>query len=178
MQKKIFVLLYFIISFFIFSCHNFNSPTTNDLDSNESNTDDYAYLRETGDTPSRIVEDLSGKVIVLTENDFIERITAIDNPKGFQYLGQTPCIVELYAEWCKPCGYLSVVMNELAPEYKGKVIFYKINSEKARGVSAAFKVKNIPMLLYFKPRGEISTTIGYLNREELMNMIDELLLQP
>jgi hypothetical protein len=39
-------------------------------------------------------------------------------------------------------------------------------------------VTDIPMILYFKPRGGVSTTVGFLNKEELTNMIDKLLLNP
>jgi thioredoxin len=146
--------------------------------SENSTADDYALLKEPVNAPQRIAEDLSGKVIILTETEFKERITNLDNPKGFQYLGQTPCIVDLYADWCKPCTYLSQLLNDLAPEYKGKVIFYKINIDKAREVSVAFNVKNIPKILYFKPYGEISSTVGLLNREELIKKINEILLKP
>jgi thioredoxin-like negative regulator of GroEL len=58
------------------------------------------------------------------------------------------------------------------------VIFYKLDIDKAREVAFAFNVKSIPMLLYFKPRGEISSTVGYLNREELKKAINEYLLTP
>jgi len=143
----------------------------------DTKTDDYDLLK-TPKTHERIPEDLSGRVIVISEKEFTERITAIDNPKGFQYLGQTPCIVDLYASWCKPCGFLSQLLNELAPEYKGKVIFYKVDIDKAREIAFVFNVKSIPMLLYFKPHGPISSTVGYLNREELIKAIDDYLLNP
>ena len=141
-------------------------------------TDEYALLKEPNSTPQKIAEDLSGKVIILSEEDFIERITALDNPKGFQYKGKTPCIVDLYADWCKPCGYLSQLLNELAPEYQGKVIFYKLNIDRARAVVDAFNVSSIPKILYFKPHGEVSSTVGYLNKEELKETIHNLLLKP
>jgi len=141
-------------------------------------TDDYTALKESNDTPKKIAEDLSGNLIVLNEKDFIERITAIDNPRGFRYLGQTPCIVEFYTHWCKPCIILSNIMAELAQEYKGKVIFYKLNVEKAQSVQTAFNIQNIPTILYFSPRGKVSTTVGLINKEQLTNMIDDLLLKP
>ena len=141
----------------------------------KTQTDEYAILRETK-TISKIVEDLSGKVVILTENDFIERITALDNPKGFQYLGQTPCIVEFYADWCKPCGYQSELLRLLAPEYKGQVIFYKLNIDKAYQIRNAFNVENIPMILFLKPRKGIVKSVGYLNKEKLTQMIADNLL--
>ena len=169
-----------IITLLITSACNSSNKSNHEVVISEENiqTDDYAALKEQNIVPQRITEDLSGNLIILTEKDFIERITAIDNPKGFRYLGQTPCVVELYTQWCKPCIVLSNIMADLAQEYKGKVIFYKLNVEKAQAVTAAFNVNNIPVLLYFKPRGKISTTVGLLSKEQLTNMIDDLLLKP
>jgi thiol-disulfide isomerase/thioredoxin len=178
-QMKNLVLLSIIIMMSLtFSCGSSNTSNTDNAVSEDSQTDDYALLSETNHASPKIVEDLSGKVIILSEKDFIERITALDNPKGFQYIGHTPCIVELYADWCKPCGFLSQLLNELAPEYQGKVIFYKLNIDRARAVVDAFNVETIPKILYFKPHSKVSSTLGYLNREELKKMIDDLLLKP
>jgi thiol-disulfide isomerase/thioredoxin len=171
-------ILPLIVILLNFSCGNSNTSNTENDFFEDSKTDDYAMLSETNNESQRIVEDLSGKVIILYEKDFTERITALDNPKGLQYLGQTPCIVELYADWCKPCGYLSQLLNELAPEYQGKVIFYKLNIDRARVVVEAFNVTTIPKILYFKPFGEVVSTVGYLNREELKKAIENYLLKP
>ncbi|MCL2246810.1 MAG: thioredoxin family protein [Lentimicrobiaceae bacterium] len=138
-------------------------------------TDDYATLR-VSNAPQEMTENISGNVITLSEKDFIEQITTIDNPKGFRYLGKTPCIVELYADWCKPCWILSDLMIELAPEYKGKVIFYKLNIDRAPNIVKAFNVENIPMILYFKPREKVANTVGLLNKGNLRKAINDLLL--
>jgi len=174
-QKNI-ALLFVVMLVLSLSCGNSNAPNTGDVVAKDV-VDDYDLLRNPSQ-PQRITENLSGKVIVLSEQEFIERITEINNPKGFQYKGQTPAIVDLYASWCKPCGFLAENMRELAPEYQGKVIFYKVDIERAHGIAAAFEVVSIPQLLYFKPYGPISTTVGYLTKEELKKAIDEYLLNP
>ena len=176
-QKIEFLILLIITMLFMLSCRNSNKSNVEVSTQDNSNNDDYALLRGVNPSP-RIVEDLSGTVIILTENDFIERITALDHPKGFQYLGHTPCIVELYADWCKPCGYLSELMRKMAPAYQGKVIFYKLNIDKAPYIKLAFNVENIPKILYFKPFCEVKSTVGYLNEEKLTRTINEFLLNP
>jgi thioredoxin-like negative regulator of GroEL len=170
--------LIIMISLLAFVGCNSNKTNMENVILEESQTDDYAILTKPENPSHRIAENLSGKAIVITEKDFIERITAIDNPKGFQYLGQTPCIVEFYADWCRPCAYQSQVFNVLAPEYQGKVIFYRLNIEKAVDVRTAFKVDDIPVILYFKPHKGVSKTIGYLNKEKLQQTIADLLLEP
>jgi thioredoxin len=176
-NNNLVLLIICLITFTLWSCNPKESNNENNI-SEEPQTDDYYLLRNPDKTPQRTAEDLSGKVIVISENDFIERITILDNPKGFQYKGYTPCVVELYANWCKPCGYLSQVMDEVAPEYKGKVIFYKIDMDRARDVEYYFNVKTIPTLLFFKPREPISKTVGYLNHNELRKAINDYLLNP
>jgi thioredoxin-like negative regulator of GroEL len=66
----------------------------------------------------------------------------------------------------------------MAPEYQGRVIFYKIDLDRAYDVRTAFKVDNIPTLLFFKPKGKYISRIGFQNRENLTNLIDEFLLKP
>jgi len=176
-QKNL-ILLLVIMMTLVLSCGNSNAPNTKNMASEDSKTDNYDLLRNPNQSYQRIVEDLSGGVIILSEQEFIERITAIDNPKGFQYKGQTPCIVDFFAGWCKPCGFLSENLRDLAPEYQGRVIFYKVNIDRARGLAAAFNIVSIPKLLYFKPHGPISSTVGYLTKEEIRKAIDEYLLNP
>jgi len=167
-----------IIFLIAISCNNSKKTFIEDAVSDTSQNDDYALLRGVRNVPQRTAEDLSGSVIILTEKDFIERITAIDNPKGYQYLGQTPCIVSLYADWCKPCGYQTQLMNSMAPDYKGKVIFYKLNIDKAPLLKATFAIESIPTMFFFKPRGKITIHVGYINRDNLTKMIDEIILNP
>ena len=174
MKRYYLVLIALLLAF---SCGNSQKSNPENVVSEEDPIDEYAILRENPIAP-RIAEDLSGKVIILYEEDFIERITTLDNPKGFQYLGQTPCIVEFYADWCKPCGYQSELLNRLAPEYQGKVIFYKLNIDRAYQIRTAFNVDNIPVILFLKPRAEIVKTVGYLNKEKLTQMIADHLLNP
>jgi thioredoxin-like negative regulator of GroEL len=171
-------LLLIIMIVLLFSGCKSNHSSSENAVFEDTVTDAYDILRNPAKMQQQTNEDLSGNVIVLSEEDFIERITNLNNPKGFQYKGKTPCIVALYTLRCRPSSFQSTILNNLAPEYKGKVIFYKIDLDRAREVAFQFKVKDTPMIIYFKPRGTISTTKGYLNLKELRNAIDKYLLNP
>ncbi|MEG1556769.1 MAG: thioredoxin domain-containing protein, partial [Bacteroidales bacterium] len=67
--------------------------------------------------PKKMKENLSGEIILLNDEEFVSMITDIDNPKGFQYKGKTPCIVDFYADWCRPCIALSPILADIAKEY-------------------------------------------------------------
>ena len=52
----------------------------------------YDYLNPTHGEQTAKAEDLSGKVIALTADEFLDRITDIDPAKGLRYKGTTPCM--------------------------------------------------------------------------------------
>lgn len=113
---------------------------------------------------------------VLSENDFINRITDINNSKGFQYKGTLPCIVDFYADWCRPCHALNPILVSVAEKYQGKIIIYKLNVDKAASVSGAFGVRSIPSLVFFKPNNQPVKVEGAPSQEQLEKAINELLL--
>ncbi len=120
-------------------------------------------------------EDLSGKIIMLDDESFIARITDIDNEKGLQYKGTTPCIVDFYADWCRPCNAMHPILMELAKEYKGKLIIYKINTDKATKTATALNINSIPTLLFFKRNAQPGIIRGGLPKKELKDVINQFL---
>lgn len=120
-------------------------------------------------------EDLSGNIIMLDDESFAARITDIDNAKGLQYKGTTPCIVDFYADWCRPCSALHPVLVELAKEYKGKLIIYKINTDKATNTASALGISSIPTLLFFKRNAQPGAIRGALPKKDLKKVIDQFL---
>jgi thioredoxin len=127
-------------------------------------------------TTVAIEENLSGELIVLTEEEFIAKITEINNPKGFQYKGTIPCVVDFYADWCRPCHILTPILTELAKEYQSKIIFYKVNVEKALQVSQKLNIESIPNLFLFKVGSQPVSIVGVLPKEELKRAIENVLL--
>lgn len=119
----------------------------------------------------------SGTVHVITADEFVELVTDIDNPKGFQYKGDMPCIVDFYADWCGPCHRLSPILQEVAEEYKGKIMIYKVNVDKSATISEAFKVNSIPTLVFFAPHSQPAMIVGAPEKSDLVNAINDLLLK-
>lgn len=124
--------------------------------------------------PVKSEENLSGEVQVISEEQFIAMITDIDNPKGFQYKGSTPCIVDFYADWCHPCILLNPVLHEIAGEYKGRIIIYKVYVDKATAVAKAFNIQSIPALVFFKPNARPTAMVGAQPKEELVKAIETI----
>ncbi len=59
-------------------------------------------------------------------------------------------VVDFWAEWCMPCRMIAPVVEELAKEYAGKVVFGKLNTDENPTIAARYGISAIPTLIFFK----------------------------
>ena len=84
---------------------------------------------------------------------------------------EIPVLVDFYAEWCGPCKMLSPVIDEIAKEYEGKAKISKVNVDDEMGLAQQYRVMSVPTVLVFK-NGQVSgTSIGYVGKEKLTEML-------
>ena len=98
------------------------------------------------------------------------------NPKDWIYEGSLPCIIDFYADWCRPCKMVAPIMDDLAKQYKGKVVFYKVNTDEERELSQVFNIRSIPALLYVPRNGKPQMSVGAYNKENYIQQINTFLL--
>lgn len=120
---------------------------------------------------------VQANVTHLTKADFLAKVYNYEkNPKEWKYEGGKPAIVDFYATWCGPCKAIAPVLEKLAAEYKGKIVVYKIDTDKEPELSAAFGIRSIPTLLFIPAKGTPQVAQGALPEEALRKTIDEFLL--
>ena len=118
------------------------------------------------------------KVKHLTYNEFLKKVWDFEkNPNTFIYKGELPAIIDFYADWCGPCRRVAPIMEKLAEEYDGKLLVYKVNTDQERGLSAAFQVKSIPMVLFIPLEGQPMMQVGALPEEGYRKVVEEQLLK-
>ncbi|AEA47035.1 thioredoxin [Archaeoglobus veneficus] len=85
-------------------------------------------------------------------------------------------VVDFWAEWCGPCRMLAPVIEELAKEYAGKVLFAKVNTDENEVLASRFGISAIPTLIYFKRGKPVDSIVGALPKSELKRWIERNLL--
>lgn len=130
-------------------------------------------------TSATSTETEAGKVIQMNKAMFIEKVFNYEvNPNDWKYLGEKPCIIDFYADWCGPCKKVAPVMAELAGQYKDQIVIYKVNTDQERELAQIFNIRSIPSILYCPADGKPQMTMGALPKAEFEKMIKELLLAP
>ena len=120
--------------------------------------------------------DKKGTVTELNSESF--KTTVYDITKdGLDYLGKKPAIVDFTATWCGPCKRLSPILEELAKEYKGKIVIYKVDVDKCEDLARAFNISSIPALLFIPMEGEPEMIVGLRSKEAYKSDIEKKLLK-
>lgn len=85
---------------------------------------------------------------------------------------KTIVLVDYTASWCGPCQQLKPHVEELAKEFNGKVVFYKVEQTNSPALVRAKGVRAFPTLKIYAPGGkEISVSVGYMSKDELRKWI-------
>jgi len=95
--------------------------------------------------------------------------------KEWKFEGDKPVIVDFYADWCGPCKRVAPTLEDLAKEYEGEIIIYKVNTDKNPNVSRAFGISGIPAFLFVPKIGTPSMATGALPKETFVKAIKEVL---
>ncbi len=168
MKKIVFILLVTII---VTSCNN-SRKESKPADKNQ----EIVLSEDTVKTEKPAVEE-TGKVIHLNAASFREKVHDYKaNPK-WKFKGDLPCIIDFYADWCRPCKELSPVLDELAKEYQGKIRIYKVNTDYEGELTNFYEVQYLPTLLLCNLTGEPNKQVGGLTKAQLKSKIEESLLK-
>jgi thioredoxin 1 len=115
--------------------------------------------------------------IKLTTEEFKQKVFDFTTASEWKYEGNLPAIVDFYADWCGPCKMVAPVLEELAREYEGKLVIYKVDTEREGELSAVFGIRSIPTFLFIPMTGAPMMQPGAFPKSVFKQVIEEHLVK-
>jgi thioredoxin 1 len=94
-------------------------------------------------------------------------VTAKDSDFADIIGGDTPVLVDFWAEWCGPCKMMERPLNELAEERAGKLTVAKLNVDENPQTAMNYEVMSIPTMILFHGGQEKKRFIGARSKGQL-----------
>ena len=87
-----------------------------------------------------------------------------------------PVVLDFWATWCGPCKAIAPFVEELAEEYKDKVIIGKVNVEESEDLTDKYGVRNIPSLFFIGADGQVKDKfVGGTTKDVIEGKVKALL---
>ncbi|MEV4344924.1 thioredoxin domain-containing protein [Actinoplanes sp. NPDC049596] len=83
----------------------------------------------------------------------------------------TPVVVDVWAEWCPPCGPMARTLAELAPEFAGRLRIYTLNADENPETARAHRIMSLPTLLIYSAGVLTSSTVGARPKSVLRQLL-------
>ena len=86
-----------------------------------------------------------------------------------------PVVVDFYADWCGPCKVMAPVLDELARDYAGRVLFAKLDTDANPASARSFRISGIPTLIMFEGGAEVGREVGAVPRGRIEQWVTQRL---
>ena len=86
-----------------------------------------------------------------------------------------PVVVDVWAEWCPPCRWLSPIVEDLAVEQAGRLLVAKVDADQDPGLVRRYGTLSLPTLLVFVDGVERGRIVGARPKQRLLAELAEFL---
>jgi len=101
-------------------------------------------------------QEMSAEPIPVTDSNFSEIVN--NHPLA---------LIDCWAPWCGPCVVIAPIVEELAKEYAGKVLFGKLNVDENPRTAGRFQIFGIPTLLIIRNGKEVDRIVGLAPKDHI-----------
>ena len=158
MNNKVKVIVFivcFIIAFVVTRAVLENVPTNKNENEIASIDNENKNTKNEVDTSFK-----GGEVIAVNSSNFEQEVLKSDKK----------VLIDFYADWCGPCQMLSPLIDEVAEEYSD-VKFVRIDVDANEDLSNQYGVVYIPKLVVIENGIVINESVGYIEKNEIENLI-------
>jgi thioredoxin 1 len=105
------------------------------------------------------------KTVEITDQNFDELVMG----------SKVPVLLDIWAPWCGPCRTIGPIIDEIAEDFEGRALIGKVSADTNPKISALFKVKSIPTLLFLQKDELVERFSGLVPKPNLAEILEELI---
>jgi len=87
--------------------------------------------------------------------------------------GDTPVLVDFYADWCGPCKMMGPILQDLKKRLGDNINVIKIDAEKNPQAAIKYQVRGVPSLILFKNGQILWQQSGVVQAAQLEQIINQ-----
>ncbi|MBN1211546.1 MAG: thioredoxin fold domain-containing protein [candidate division Zixibacteria bacterium] len=85
-----------------------------------------------------------------------------------------PVVVDFWSSKCPPCQVMGGLLNELGPQFAGKVKILKLRVEENPVVTAQFQIMSVPTIIFFRNGKMVDRVTGLIPLRPLKEKLEQL----
>ena len=87
--------------------------------------------------------------------------------------GDTPVLVDFYADWCGPCKAMEPTVKEVAKSVTGKTRIIKLDIDKNQPTAQTYQVSAVPTFILFKNGKVLWRHPGMIDKAKLLSVLQQ-----
>lgn len=85
--------------------------------------------------------------------------------------GETPVLVDFFAEWCGPCKTMAPILKAFSSQMGDRVRVLKIDVDKSPLAASGYKIQGVPTLILFKKGQIVWRQSGVVSAQKLEQVV-------
>jgi len=115
-------------------------------------------------------------VLILTQRDItMARTETSSDDQHRTLVGPGLVLVDFWASWCAVCQASSLLAEDLAEQYRGRLRAVKINVDEHPVMAARYHVHAVPTLALIEDGQLVDQFVGFASREKVQEAIEWML---
>ncbi len=85
-----------------------------------------------------------------------------------------PVVIDFWSPTCRPCQVMAGLLNEIGPDFAGRVNIFKLNVAQNPETAARFEIRSVPTLVFIIGETVVDTVVGLLPLMPLTQKLEDL----